>query len=95
VKAHALLVIRTIGQCVSGETSLERVVPYLRSIGEKHEIVGVQDSYYEVINRNLLQVIADELGPKKWDEEMYDAWEMSFHSITSEHHKESTQISPT
>ena len=54
----------------------------MRSIGEKHEIVGVQASYYEVMNRNLMHVIAEELA-EKWDEQMQDAWSLTFSSITS------------
>jgi hypothetical protein len=82
LKSHAFHVIRTIGQIASGETTLERVVPYLRSIGEKHELVGVLESHYEIINRNMMQVISEELEDY-WDEEMHAAWDLTFHSISS------------
>ena len=75
VRAHASAVMRTVGTCVAGLTSIEDLVPRLRNVGVTHKMVGVQNMHYEILYRHLVEAIRDEVGCANWDQETEDAWE--------------------
>jgi hemoglobin-like flavoprotein len=83
LKAHAIVVMRTIGECVSGNIKIEAAIPKLRSIGQVHAISGVQDYHYNVVFEHLMETISQELGPDNWNAELREAWELTFRSLTS------------
>lgn len=82
LKLHSHIVIRTIGECVSVKNKMETMVPFLRSIGDKHTVAGVEDSHYELLFRCLMEILADELGDD-WNTETQDAWDLVYHSVSS------------
>ena len=82
VQAHASAVMRVVGTCVAGLTSLEDLIPRLRSVGATHKRVGVQNMHYDILYRHLIRAIREEVGPENWDEETEDAWEQAYLSIT-------------
>jgi hemoglobin-like flavoprotein len=96
LKKHALTVMKTIGECVSGLSRFEDLVPKLRSMGQVHATVGVQSHHYDVVLRHLIDAIAAELGPDEWDGETRDAWELAFRSIIGviKHPNELLQLEP-
>jgi len=55
LRAHAVIVMQTLGNCVSGGTQLSDVVPKLRSIGAVHKRVGVQVRHCTVSFDGLAQ----------------------------------------
>ena len=82
VQAHASAVMRVVGTCVAGLTSMEELIPRLRSVGATHKVVGVQSMHYDILYRHLIRAIREEVGPENWDEETEDAWEQAYLSIT-------------
>jgi len=82
LRAHALIVMRTLGDCVAGATSMEELVPKLRAIGKVHARVGVQQHHYDVLFRHLADAIAHALG-EQFDGETRQAWELVFRSLVS------------
>lgn len=82
VRAHAAAVMRTVGSCVAGLTSLEELVPRLRSVGATHKMVGVQSMHYNILYRHLIAAIRDDVGPDFWDEDTEDAWLAAYGSIS-------------
>jgi len=82
VRAHATAVMRVVGTCVAGLTSIEDLIPRLRHVGETHKTVGVQSLHYDILYRSLVRAIREEVGPQNWDEETEDAWEEAYRSIT-------------
>ena len=82
IQVHASAVMRTLGTCVAGLTSLEDLVPKLRSVGSTHKIAGVKPMHYEILYRQLVKAIKEEVGEDIWDEETENAWEAAYMSIT-------------
>lgn len=52
LKLHALVVMQTLGECVSGKVKVEDLVPKLRAIGQAHATSGVQDYHYPIMLRS-------------------------------------------
>lgn len=63
LKLHALVVMQTLGECVSGKVKVEDLVPKLRAIGQAHATSGVQDYHYPIMFEILMSTITQELGP--------------------------------
>ena len=74
--------MRVVGTCVAGLTSIEDLVPRLRNVGATNKVVGVQNMHYDILYRQLIRAIREEVGPEHWDEETEDAWEQAYLSIT-------------
>ena len=83
LKHHALLVMRTLGECVAGNIKIEDIIPKLRSIGHVHASSGVMEFHYNILFEHLMEVIEQELGPDEWNLELRGSWELTFRSLTS------------
>ena len=81
LRAHAAAIMRVVGTCVAGLTSIDDLVPKLRRIGSTHRQAGVQDWHYEIMCQHLISTLRDEIG-SQWDQETEDAWEQAFASIS-------------
>jgi hemoglobin-like flavoprotein len=91
LRAHAAAVMRVVGTCVAGLTSMDDLVPKLRRIGSTHRQAGVQDWHYEIMYRHLISTLRDEIG-SRWDQETEDAWQQAFGSISDLMRNPSTRL---
>ena len=83
VHAHARLIMREVGNCVSGLNDMELLVPRLRSLGRFHGSFGIQQVHYSLFFKHLLAAVRDALGPEQFDEHTEEAWRIVEASITT------------
>lgn len=96
LEVHAKKVMDAVGLCVSGMSHLPDLVPTLRTLGLMHGTLGVQDFHYDVVYKHLMTAMERELGPKQFDKQTKEAWEITYRSLTTvmKHPNAVLQIEP-
>mmetsp|Transcript_50738 Transcript_50738/g.162372 ORF Transcript_50738/g.162372 Transcript_50738/m.162372 type:complete len:793 (-) Transcript_50738:31-2409(-) len=61
-KQHAAKVVNAVGSAVAGLHDLERLVPMLRQLGERHVAYGVKEAHYQVLGQAVLRTLRAGLG---------------------------------
>ena len=62
---------------VRGLTRLDRIVPAIESLGQRHVAYGVQDSHYATVGSALLWTLEQGLGPD-FTPETREAWTAAY-----------------
>jgi len=73
LKVHATKVMTTVGVAVAGLTDLEKLVPVLKALGERHKARGVLPAHYDVVGAALLYTLEHGLGDR-WSDNVRTAW---------------------
>ena len=82
LRVHARKVMEAVGACVGGLTHLPDLVPILRTLGAFHDSLGVQHFHYDVVYKHLMDAMEAEIGPKAFDQDTREAWEIVYRSLT-------------
>ena len=81
--------MQMIGTAVYGLRSLDRVVPALQQLGQRHADYGVKESHYQIVGESLLWTLQKGLG-SAFTKDTEEAWRVAF-GILSKTMIEATQ----
>lgn len=63
LKQHGVKVLSTVGTAVAGLNDINKLVPILHSLGDRHrDVHGVLPEYYGVVGAALIKTLSDALG---------------------------------
>ena len=82
LKAHATKVMTTVGVAVAGLADLEKLVPVLKALGERHKARNVMPEHYGIVGAALLYALGQGLG-ERWTDEVRDAWAGVYHVVST------------
>lgn len=84
LRAHASVVMRTVGQAVAGLSDLQTLVPVLQRLGAGHAEYGVQPEHFAIVGSSLLWTLEIGLsGAGAWTPEVKDAWSKTYATVQS------------
>jgi hemoglobin-like flavoprotein len=79
---HNSQVMRTVGTAVAGLKDIPKLIPVLKSLGEKHSKYGVKSEHFPIVGAALLWQLEQGLGDK-WTPEVKQAWTDTYATIQS------------
>ena len=82
LKAHATKVMTTVGVAVAGLADLEKLVPVLKGLGERHKARNVLPEHYSVVGAALLYALGEGLGDL-WTDDVRDAWASVYQVVSA------------
>ena len=82
LKKHATKVMTTVGVAVAGLADLEKLVPVLHGLGERHKDRGVLPAHYDVVGAALLYALEQGLGAR-WTPHVKEAWSSVYKLVAS------------
>ena len=82
LKKHATKVMTTVGVAVAGLADLEKLVPVLHGLGERHKARGVLPAHFDVVGAALLYALEQGLGAR-WTDNVRDAWAGVYKLVSS------------
>jgi hemoglobin-like flavoprotein len=84
MRAHASVVMRTVGQAVAGLSDLQTLVPVLQKLGAGHAEYNVQPEHFAIVGSSLLWTLEIGLsGAGAWTPEVKDAWSKTYATVQS------------
>jgi hemoglobin-like flavoprotein len=72
----------TLKLAVEGASRLDKLVPALESLGERHASYGVVPSHFEAVGAALLTTLAHAAG-SLWNDELTQAWATTYALIAA------------
>jgi len=72
----------TLKLAVEGASRLDKLVPALESLGEKHAAYGVIPAHFDAVGAALLETLASAAGPL-WNDELKQAWATTYGLIAA------------
>ncbi len=72
----------TLKLAVEGASRLDKLVPALQSLGEKHAAYGVVPAHFDAVGAALLATLASAAGPL-WNDELEQAWAITYGIIAA------------
>jgi hemoglobin-like flavoprotein len=72
----------TLRLAVDGASRLDKLVPALESLGEKHAAYGVVPAHFDAVGAALLETLAHAAGPV-WNDELRQAWAITYGLIAA------------
>ena len=72
----------TLKFAVESTTRLDKLVPALESLGEKHAAYGVVPAHFDAVGAALLATLASAAGPL-WNDELKQAWATTYGLIAA------------
>lgn len=73
IKTQGHKLIQTLAIVVNGLKKLDRILPVVRELGQRHERYGVRDAHYDIVGEALLKTLAQGLGTD-FTPEVREAW---------------------
>ena len=84
LKAHASVVMRTVGEAVAGLSDVQSLIPVLQNLGAGHAKYGVQPEHFPIVGQALLWTLEQGLGGAgAWTPEVKDAWTKTYATVQS------------
>ena len=77
-QANKLMVI--LDYVVTHLDNLEKLVPEVRKLGDRHNSYGAQSVHYELVGQSLVSTLKEQYG-EKWTAELQDAWVTAYHTL--------------
>jgi len=72
----------TLKLAVDGASRLDKLVPALESLGERHAAYGVVPTHFDAVGTALLATLAHAAGPL-WNDELKQAWATTYGLIAA------------
>jgi hemoglobin-like flavoprotein len=82
INRQARKFLQSLKLIVTSLSAIEKAVPVLKQLGDRHRGYGVKPQHYEVVEATLLATLA-ELLPEDFNDETRDAWAAAFTLIAS------------
>ena len=82
LKQHANKVMTTVGVAVAGLADVEKLIPVLKGLGQRHKGRGVLPAHYDVVGAALLYALEQGLGGL-WTDTVKDAWSTVYGIVSS------------
>jgi hemoglobin-like flavoprotein len=77
LKKQGKMLMDMIALVVVNLRNLERIVPSIRALGERHAGYGVQDEHYDTVGEALLWTLGQGLG-ELFTDDVHDAWATAY-----------------
>lgn len=74
--------MKTLALAVASLTSVDKVIPALKSLGRRHVAYGVEDEHYDIVGGVLIWTLEQGLGAEFTDE-VRDAWVTTYTIVAS------------
>jgi hemoglobin-like flavoprotein len=74
--------ISMLQMVVSNLENLERLLPTVRQLGQRHGGYGVKDEHYATVGTALIQALQQASGPA-WTPEAHNAWSKAYELLAS------------
>lgn len=67
---------------VNGLTHLDKIVPTVQELGQRHVAYGAQEAYYDTVGAALLWTLEQGLG-ERYTPEVQEAWTVTYTTLTN------------
>jgi hemoglobin-like flavoprotein len=84
--------MQTLAVVVANLAQLERLLPTIHGLGERHAAYGVEPEHYEIVGEALLWTLEQGLG-KLWTPELAEAWAEAYGVVAEAMQAGSLQVS--
>ena len=82
LKEQGKKLMQMLGMVVHGLTNLERLLPAVRDLGQRHGSYGVADSHYDTVGAALLWTLEQGLG-NHFTQEVKEAWTAAYTALAT------------
>lgn len=84
LKRHSGILMRTIETSLASAENMEKFVPYLTSLAQRHAQYGLRPGYFNTLGKSLILTIEESLESKnKCTDEVKQAWESFWSTMES------------
>jgi hemoglobin-like flavoprotein len=80
MQKHACVVLRTVGQVVTGRIHVKLLIPFLDNMGKRHGKYGVEVEYFKGMGEALIWTMEQAVGVR-WTPELQSAWRRTYNIL--------------
>lgn len=91
MKWHAKNVVNHVGQAVAGLREPEKLIPFLKQLGKRHDHRDILPRHFDVVGESLMEVLEIGLGDK-FTPEVREAWSGTYKTIANVMMSSMTQL---